>query len=136
MKVLFDTCILIDALRSRKPWSGSAQDLLIAVADQRVEGFITAKECTDIFYLMRKYLSSKEEAIQQLKKITILFQILDTTGEDIKKSLQANMIDFEDTVMVRTAERGKMDYICTRNLKDFSQHSFPVIEPDDLIKKL
>lgn len=43
MRVLVDTCVIIDALQSRAPFSEVAQKLFIYSANKQFEGYITAK---------------------------------------------------------------------------------------------
>ena len=49
MRVLVDTCVIIDALQSRAPFSEAAQKLFIYSANKQFEGYITAKSVTDIW---------------------------------------------------------------------------------------
>ncbi len=43
MRVLIDTCVIVDALQSRKPFDEVAQRIFIYSANQQFEGYITAK---------------------------------------------------------------------------------------------
>ena len=54
MRVLVDTCVIIDALQSRVPFSEAAQKLFIYSANKQFEGYITAKSVTDIYYLTHR----------------------------------------------------------------------------------
>ena len=54
MRVLVDTCVIIDALQSRAPFSEAAQKLFIYSANKQFEGYITAKSVTDIYYLTHR----------------------------------------------------------------------------------
>ena len=54
MRVLVDTCVIIDALQSRAPFSEVAQKLFIYSANKQFEGYITAKSVTDIYYLTHR----------------------------------------------------------------------------------
>ena len=51
MRVLIDTCIIIDALQSRVPFAEAAQKIFIYSANKQFEGYITAKSVTDIYYV-------------------------------------------------------------------------------------
>ena len=59
MTVLFDTCIVIDVLQKRTPFCDQAMRLLEAVSDRKINGVLTAKSITDIYYLMRKNLHNE-----------------------------------------------------------------------------
>lgn len=43
MRVLVDTCVIIDALQSRVPFAEDAQKIFIHSANKHFEGYITAK---------------------------------------------------------------------------------------------
>ena len=55
MRALLDTCIIIDALQSREPFSNDAQTIFLLAANQQFVGCITAKSSTDVYYLMHRY---------------------------------------------------------------------------------
>ena len=136
MRVLFDTCVILDALQGRQAWKKEAEELFLAVANREIDGYVTAKECTDIYYMMRKYLSSEKQAISVLQAFCELFQILDTAKEDIQKALFTDASDFEDAVMIEAAKRENVDCICTRNIKDYQASYARVFLPKDLLSVL
>ena len=82
MRVLVDTCVIIDALQSRAPFSEVAQKLFIYSANKQFEGYITAKSVTDIYYLTHRLTHNDVEARKILSKLFTLFHLLDTTSLD------------------------------------------------------
>ncbi|MBO5104067.1 MAG: PIN domain-containing protein [Ruminococcus sp.] len=136
MKILFDTCIIIDALQNREPFAENAQELFLYVANRKLDGFITAKSTTDIYYLMHRCTHSDVETRSVLKRIFWLFELLDTAGTDCKYAVSSEVSDYEDAVMIETALRTGMDGIVTRNVKDYSKSSVNVYTPEELIEKL
>lgn len=136
MKILFDTCIIIDALQNREPFAKNAQQLFLYVANCKLNGFITAKSTTDIYYLMHRCTHSDTATRSFLKRIFCLFELLDTAGTDCKYAVSSEVSDYEDAVMIETALRTGMDGIVTRNVKDYSKSSVNVYTPEELIEKL
>ena len=65
-----------------------------------------------------------------MSTLLIPFDVLDTAGIDCRKALSSDISDFEDAVMTETALRANMDYIVTRNERDYIKS--PV--PDETIK--
>lgn len=55
------------------------------------------------------------------------------TEKDCVDALASPMSDYEDAVEERVAERTGVDYIVTRNGKDYEQARVKVILPDDFI---
>ncbi|MBQ4100051.1 MAG: PIN domain-containing protein [Oscillospiraceae bacterium] len=136
MRVLIDTCIIIDALQSRVPFSEVAQKIFIYSANKRFEGYITAKSVTDIYYLTHRSTHSSIETRKILSKIFTLFTLLDTTSLDCKKAISSDISDYEDAVMIETAVRSEMDCIVTRNTKDYAKSPVKVYEPSAFLNLL
>ena len=124
MNIVFDTCVIVDILQKREPFCEDAVNL----SNQQINGIITAKSLTDIYYLLRKSLN--EQAVRELlSNMTELFDIVDTTGADCKLALISDMKDYEDAIMVETAKRMKADGIVTRNLKDYQTEDVKIYSP-------
>lgn len=111
MRVLIDTCVIVDALQSRKPFDEAAQRIFIYSANQQFEGYITAKSVTDIYYLTHRLTHSDSETRRILSKLFTLFHLLDTTSLDCRKAISSEIADYEDAIMVETAVRSEMDCI-------------------------
>lgn len=134
MKILIDTNVVIDALTSREPWSESAEKIFLMAANHTIDMYITASSATDIYYLVRKYLHSTEKAKQIMGKLYSLTGILEVTGTDCMEALASPVNDYEDAVVEKVASRKDMDYIVTRNIKDYQEGSTKAVLPDDFIK--
>lgn len=136
MKILIDTCVIIDALQARKPFNEGAEKVILAVAQNKCEGYITAKSVTDIYYLIHRCTHSDSETRNIISKVLMIINILDTTGIDIKKAMLSEMSDYEDAVMVETALRENVDLIVTRNIKDFVKAKVKVKTPKEFIDNI
>lgn len=134
MKILIDTNVVIDALTSREPWSESAEKIFLMAANHTIDMYITASSATDIYYLVRKYLHSTEKAKQIMGKLYSLTGILEVTGTDCMEALASPVNDYEDAVVEKVASRKDMDYIVTRNIKDYQEGNTKAVLPDDFIK--
>ncbi len=136
MRVLMDTCVIIDALQSRVPFAKAAQKIFINSANRKFEGYITAKTATDIYYLTYRLTHSDAETRKILRKLFTLFHLLDTTSLDCRKAISSEISDYEDAIMVETAIRSEVDCIVTRNVKDYAKPSIKVCEPSAFLKLL
>lgn len=133
MKVLLDTCIIIDALQSRAPHSEYAQKIFLDVASEKYIGCISAKSVTDIYYLMHRFFHEDKKTRDVLRKLFFLFNIIDTFGSDCLNAVNSDMSDYEDAVMSETAVRNGVDYIVTRNIKDYKKSKVKVLNPKDFL---
>ena len=136
MKLLIDTNIVLDALMKREPWVESAAALLFAVAEQKVQGCITASTFTDIYYLLRKRIGSKEQAKQALLDLVAVLDVLDVSGTDCERAFELPMPDYEDALLAYCGKRHKVDYIVTRNLKHFKASPVKAVCPEEILKRL
>lgn len=134
MKILIDTNIIIDALTGREPFREAAEQIFLLAANQTEDMYITASLATDIYYIIRKHLHSVEQAKSVMSKLYELFDILDVTAYDCRKALLGDMTDYEDSVVSCCAKRNQMDYIVTRNIKDYENSKVQAIFPSEFIK--
>ena len=136
MRILIDTCVIIDALQSREPFRHDAEKLFILAANTVFEGFISAKSVTDIYYLTHRCTHSDADTRKILTKLFTIFEPLDTTGLDCQKAISSSIKDYEDAVMVETALRSEIDCIVTRNTNDYIKSPIPVYLPSEVLKLL
>lgn len=115
MRVAFDTNVLLDAIMAR-PDSDAATRLLQAVAEERIDGVITANTITDIYYVARKKIGDKKarEAIFELLSI---FDVAAVDESICVDALSLPMADYEDAVMAACVDRDGAGYIITRDDK-------------------
>lgn len=136
MKILVDTNVIIDALTAREPWKESAERLFIMSANHIVEMYITASSATDIYYLIRKHLHNSDDAKNIMGKLYSIIGILDVQGADCIQALASSIKDYEDAVVEQVAKRCNVDFIVTRNIKDYYVGDVEAILPDDFIRLL
>jgi predicted nucleic acid-binding protein len=134
MKILVDTNIIIDTLTGREPFRELAEQIFILAANQIEDMYITASSATDIYYLVRKHLHNTEQSKNTMSKLYQLFGILDVTANDCQDALLLDMKDYEDAVISCCAKRNQMDYIVTRNMKDYEHSKVKVLLPEELLK--
>ena len=136
MRVLLDTGVVIDALQSREPFYEESQEIFLAAANRRLDGFLTAKAVTDIYYLTHRLTHNDKETRQILSTLLNLFDLIDTAGMDCRRAISSDMSDFEDAVMAESALRSGMDCIVTRNGKDYRLSPVPICTPGELLEKI
>lgn len=136
MRVILDTCIIMDAIQNREPFAEDAKNIVRAAANKWFTGCITAKSSTDIYYLVHRCTHSDKDTRAILTKLFILFDIVDTAGMDARKAISSQVSDYEDAVMIETAIREDADCIVTRNRKDYSKSPVPVYESGEFLRLL
>ena len=133
LKILVDSCVVIDALENRDNFSEDAQELIIGQVNNEYEAYIPASSITDIHYLIQSHTGDREKALEAIRKICSIFHIADTCGSDCRHALILEGKDYEDNVMIATAIRTEMDCIVTRNIKDFKESPIPAQNPGEFL---
>lgn len=135
MRILIDTNVILDIFQKREPFFADSYQSLHKAIEADAECLISASAATDIFYMLRKFLKSTEQAKERIEQLSQLVTFADVQGMDIHTALMRSMPDFEDAVVDAVAERNGASYILTRNIKDFAGSSVPAITPKDFLKK-
>ena len=131
-KVLIDTNVALDILLKRNSfYAGSAA--VFAFAEKMViTAYVSAASVTDIFYVASKDIGKKDTR-EAIKHLFHAFEPVTVTGDNIYKALDLDWDDFEDSVQYVVGESFFVDYIITRNTKDFSDSIIPAVTPEQFI---
>lgn len=85
---------------------------------------------------MHRCTHSDKASRKLLNQLFSLIGMLDTSAEDIFHALTSETTDFEDAVMIETAIRTHVDYLITRNTKDYAKSPVPICSPDQFMEIL
>ena len=131
-KVLFDTNIILDIALKRIPYYEASSQLFELIDLESIEAYITGSSVTDIYYIARK-----EKGRDITRKFLLeLIQIVPVLGVDhtiIFQALQSDFNDFEDAVQAFSAGANDLEYIITRNKKDFVGSEIEILSPEEAI---
>ncbi|MES2277719.1 MAG: PIN domain-containing protein [Bacteroidota bacterium] len=135
-KIFADTNILIDLLADRPPFSKLAIELFDMAEKGKVKLFTSSHSYATTHYLLKKYIGEAELRVI-LYSLLDFIEIISIDYAIIKKSLLSKHKDFEDAIQIFAANTiPDLDYIVTRNLKDFKDAGVPVLPPDELLLRL
>ena len=135
-RVFLDTNILVDLIADRKPFSKHAIEIFKSAEERKTHLFTSSHSIATAHYLLKKYVEEKD-----LRDIlSSLLEYLDVIPVDfdvLKKGLRSNHKDFEDAIQIICASSiTGIDFIVTRNTKDFKTSNVAVVTPDELCLKL
>lgn len=133
INILIDSNIILDVVQEREPFTSNAKNILSQCITRRINGFVTAHSLCDIFYILRKdkTLAERLSLIGTLCKYVTVLSERQSDFEDIANNPETR--DLEDSLQMVCAENYALDYIVTRNTKDFPASKIPAIEPDTFI---
>ena len=135
-KVYVDTNILVDLLIDRPPFTKLAIEIFNKADKNSVKLFTSSHSLATTHYILKKHIS--EIALREL--LFSLLKYIDVVPIDISiimKSLLSTHKDFEDAIQIFAANTiDQLDFIVTRNLKDFKGATIRVLPPDELLEYL
>lgn len=135
MKILIDTNVILDVLCDRKEFVDDSSKIFKLCEVKQLSGYISALSIPNIVYIMRKELDT-ETTRQVIEKLSLVFDIADLKGDDLKKAAALDFNDFEDAVQSQQAARIKADYIVTRNIRDYKNSRVTAVNPAELLDRI
>lgn len=131
MKVLIDTNVIMDVLVGREPFLEMSRYVVNLCDNCVIEGFLAAHSITNLFYMLRNYYPS-DECHDILLDIFDIFSVIGIDETKLKTALQNKEFkDFEDCLQIECGREVDVDYIITRDTKDFSKSDIPCITPTE-----
>ncbi|MDB5147340.1 MAG: twitching motility protein PilT [Mucilaginibacter sp.] len=135
-QVFVDTNILIDLLADRPPFSKFAIEIFDLAEKKQIRLFTSSHSYATTHYLLKKHIGEKELR-ELLCSLLDFIELISIDSAIIKKSLLSKHKDFEDAIQIFAANSvADIDYIVTRNLKDFKNTGITVLPPDQVVKLL
>jgi predicted nucleic acid-binding protein len=133
MKNIFvDTNIIIDLLANRFPHSKNAIEIFASAELINIKLFTSSHSIATTYYILRKHLDEKELR-ETLYNLVGRLNVIAVDDSILRRGLRSRYKDFEDSIQILCALNvEKMDYIITRNIKDFKDCEIPVLTPDEL----
>ncbi len=134
MKSIFiDTNVIIDFFANRKPFSIEAAILFNYSFNKKINIYISAVSYNNIYYILRQSCSHTE-TIKMLTELNEWTDTVEVSKDIINKSLKSNFKDFEDAIQYNCAKSlKKIDFIVTRDTKDFKTSSIPILTPNEAV---
>lgn len=130
---MIDTNIFLDVLLNREPFVTASSKVLKICEDKNAEGFVSASCITDIFYIVKKYTHSNEQAYFAIGKVMDIAKICSVTGDNVLEAYQSKANDFEDCLLIECAKSIQCKYVITRNKKDFESYEISALTPDEFL---
>lgn len=135
MKVLIDTNVILDVLCNRSEFVEDSLKVFKYCEVNQITGCISALSIPNIVYIMRKELDG-EKIKDILTTLTSLFTVVDLREADLIKAADLDFADYEDALQSVCATRANVNYIVTRNIKDFKNSTVAAIKPSELIERI
>ena len=136
LSILIDTNVAVDFIVHRMPFYEESAKVIEAASLKIFNAYISASCVTDIYYIARRELKDRELTLKLLKNFLTIVKVAAVSEKEIKIALESMWSDFEDAVQYSVALSNNMDYIITRNVKDFSASEVPAMTPEAFCEML
>lgn len=133
-RLLIDTNVVLDFLLARKPFDLAAKRILELSISDKVNLFIGINSFTDIIYFVQKQYDLYTVR-KQMGQLLDFITIIEAGHKDAVKCLKIDEFDnIEDAFQAVCAEREDIDYIITRNVKDYINSKIPAVLPETFLE--
>jgi|AntRauTorckE6833_2_1112554.scaffolds.fasta_scaffold04710_2 predicted nucleic acid-binding protein len=132
--VLIDTNICLDAVLNRKPFAANALEITERAQMGDFVGAVASHSFDTIFYFLRKD-AGIAKAYKGLDILRKAFKVASVTQSVIDKAIGGRWNDFEDAIHYYTARASGCDAIITRNRKDFTESTLPILSPSEFLAR-
>jgi predicted nucleic acid-binding protein len=130
--ITIDSNIIMDFLFKRDGHEKAAE-IFKHCSKKKINGFICAHEITTLSYFLEKSIKDKNKKIKAISGIMKRFKVIEINEELLNSALYSAIDDFEDAVIEVSSKAKEVDYIITRNIKDFKKSQIKAITPEELL---
>jgi len=135
VNLFIDTNILIDITADRKPFVQWAIKIFADANQGKWILYTSSASVLTTYYILEKYVGHKR-AKETIRILLQRLSIQDIKKEQLLKGLISDFKDYEDAVQHECALTCQdIDYIVTRNKKDFKNSIIKVVSPEELYIK-
>ena len=132
MKVIVDTNVVLDVLLARQPFAPAAAKLFALAEQSRIDACVCATTVTTVDYLLSQSLP-RNKAGEAVRGLLTIFDVALVNRSVLERALASPMRDFEDAVLAEAGVLAGARIIVTRNARDFSRASLPVLTPQEFL---
>jgi len=133
-KLFIDTDIILDILAKRELFYNPAVQLFALIEEKKVDAFTTPVVFSNLFYILSKF-KSRNFAHSSLRKLRLLLTIIQVDEKVIDLALNSEFKNFEDAIQFYAAKFHNLDFIITRNVKDFVSKEIVVLTAEIYIER-
>lgn len=118
-RLFVDSDIIIDLLAPRE-YCADAAEFLTVIAERKAAGFTTPIVLANVDYIVTKY-STRAKSRKALRALRKSLSVLAIDEKIADNAIESGFTDFEDAIQYYSAEKNDIDFIVTRNKKDYSK---------------
>ncbi len=132
IKVTIDLNVILDFLNKKEDHINAAKIFDLCVKGI-IKGYCCAHEIATLSYFLMKENNDKEKVKYVLEELLDLLNIIPITADILKEALSSKINDYEDAVIEVSSYINSVDYIITRDLKDFKYSNVKPLSPAEFL---
>jgi len=133
IKVLFDINVLLDSFLIREEFYLDSFTALNLSKAGKLEGWVSANSFSTIYYFLRKGVG-ESSARHIIRQIMEFLSVIPVRQKTVAGACEMDLPDFEDNIQVACARQLDIDYILTRDTKDYIGSPIAAISPRAFIE--
>lgn len=135
IRVFFDTNIMIDVIGRREHFCKPSLQIMSLADRGLIRIYVSAMSYATASFILGRY-NKGIDILQEFSKFMKITTATPVDAATIEQSIQSEFKDFEDAMQYFSARNEEIDYLITRNKRDFSASTIPVLEPQEFVDLL
>lgn len=132
LNVFLDTNVIIDFMAHRDEFFDDAAIIVSLAINKKLKLHVASMSfATASYILSRKVDDSKVKMI--IGNFCNFCKVDVVDADCVEYGVTSKFKDFEDAMQFRCAQNANVDYIITRNVKDFEESSITALTPHDFL---
>ena len=133
--VFFDTNIMIDVIGRREQFCRPSLQIMSLADRGLIRICVSAMSYATASFILGR--DNKElDIFREFAKFMKITTATLVDSSTIEQSVESKFKDFEDAMQYFSAKHEDIDYIITRNKKDFTASDIPVLKPQEFVDYL
>lgn len=131
--ILVDLNVILDYIDKRNGYE-DAEIIISNCFDKTFDGYVAAHEITTLSYFLERSVKDRGKILKIITSVLKTFTIIATDERTLGMALLSDIADYEDAVIEVSAMEKNLDYIITKNIKDFDKSRVKAILPSDFLR--
>jgi predicted nucleic acid-binding protein len=131
-KIFIDSDVILDLLIRRKDFFKESSKIFNLIEQKKVKAYTSPLIIANIYFILNK-LKNKNFAKKNIIKIRSLLSITEINQKTIDQAIISSFKDFEDAIQYYSAVLTDLDYLITRNKKDYKRVNIIVFTPKEYL---
>lgn len=133
MRILVDTNVFLDVLLKREGFYEESKQFFMNCFGRHDQLLVTSMSLRDIDYLVSRHAHDHSKGKKAIGRIYgIVWRIVSIDTDDAINALLDHDGDYEDALIMESAERCMSDAIVTNNIKDFGESRVRAFTPREI----